>query len=82
MHHPASIRIGLHTPGPLDRGSKTSLQRLLWGRGFAYSPRYNGYVAPGGLPAEQQVLLVHEAVHAVAALGYPVAHFHHPVAGG
>ncbi|MCX4776875.1 hypothetical protein [Streptomyces sp. NBC_01264] len=81
MYHPASIRIGLHTAGPLDQAPRTPLQRLLWSRGFTYSPRYNGYVPPLSLSVDQQIHLVHDAVHAVHSLGHPVAHFHHPEAG-
>ncbi|MCY0928218.1 hypothetical protein OTB20_18855 [Streptomyces sp. H27-H1] len=76
MHHPASIRIGLHTAGPLEL-PRSPLQRILWERGFAYSPEHDGYVPPPSLPAGQQIHLVHDAVHVLHSLGHPVAHFHH-----
>ncbi|MFD3760505.1 hypothetical protein [Streptomyces sp. NPDC058622] len=73
-----SIRIGLHTAGPLDQAPRTPLQRLLWESGFIYSHHHDGYVPPLSLPVGQQNRLVHDAVHALHSLGHPVAHFHQP----
>ncbi|MFI8105154.1 hypothetical protein [Streptomyces sp. NPDC086023] len=81
LHHPVSIHVGAHTAARMTQPRTDPVHRLLWGRGFSYCSRLNAYVAPSELPVEQQEHLVHRAVHALTALGYPVAHFHHPQPG-